>query len=126
MERAYVEGYRFVLDADIEAFFDSVPWSRLFEKLAALFPLDPPLLDLLAGWVKAPVVFDGRTIDRAKLRRGLPQGAAISPLLANLYLDELDEELTREGFRRGPEPPHRPLPPRARHPLRPRLRPPVG
>lgn len=99
IERAYAEGFRFVLDADIEAFFDSVPWKRLFEKLAALFPLDPSLLGLLAGWVKAPVVFDGRTIDRAKLRRGLPQGAAISPLLANLYLDELDEELTREGFR---------------------------
>ena len=99
VERAYAEGYRFVLDADIEAFFDSVPWNRLFEKLAALFPLDPPLLDLLAGWVKAPVVFDGRMIDRTGLRRGLPQGAAISPLLANLYLDELDQELTREGFR---------------------------
>lgn len=99
VERAYAEGYRFVLDADIEAFFDSVPWNRLFEKLAALFPLDPSLLGLLAGWVKAPVVFDGRTIDRTRIRRGLPQGAAISPLLANLYLDELDEELTREGFR---------------------------
>jgi CRISPR-associated protein Cas1 len=99
VERAYAEGYRFVLDADIEDFFDSVPWSRLFEKLAALFPLDPPLLRLLAAWVKAPVVFDGRTLDRTRLRRGLPQGAAVSPLLANLYLDELDEELTREGFR---------------------------
>ncbi len=99
IERAYADGYRFVLDADIEAFFDSVPWGRLCEKLAALFPLDPALLDLLAGWVKAPVVFDGKTIDRSRLRRGLPQGAAISPLLANLYLDEMDEELTREGFR---------------------------
>jgi hypothetical protein len=99
VERAYAEGYRFVLDADIEAFFDNVPWARLFEKLAALFPLDPPLLDLLAAWVQAPVVFDGRTIDRTRFRRGLPQGAAISPLLANLYLDELDEELTRQGFR---------------------------
>jgi CRISPR-associated protein Cas1 len=99
VERAYADGYRFVLDADIEAFFDNVPWKRLFEKLGALFPLDPPLLDLLAGWVRAPVVFDGRTIDRTRFRRGLPQGAAISPLLANLYLDELDEELTREGFR---------------------------
>lgn len=49
--------------------------------------------------MKAPVVFDGRTIDRTRIHRGLPQGAAISPLLANLYLDELDEELTREGFR---------------------------
>ncbi len=99
VERAYEEGYRFVLDADVEAFFDNVPWKRLFDKLAALFPLDPPLLGLLEGWVQAPVVFDGRTIDRARFRRGLPQGAAISPLLANLYLDELDEELARQGFR---------------------------
>ena len=42
------------------------------------------------------MVFEGRTIVR---ERGLPQGAVISPVLANLYLDELDEALLGEGFR---------------------------
>lgn len=95
IQRAFAEGYRYVLDADIAAFFDSVPWERLEAKLRALFPLEP-LVRLLGEWVRAPVVFDGRELAR---HGGLPQGAPVSPLLANLYLDELDEELLDQGFR---------------------------
>lgn len=95
IERAYAEGYRYVLDADIDSFFDAVDWPRLFAKLDALYPFDP-LTAVLKGWISAPVVFQGQTIVRT---RGLPQGAVISPTLANLFLDELDEELLRGGFR---------------------------
>jgi CRISPR-associated protein Cas1 len=95
LEQAYVDGYRYVLDADVAAFFDSVDHRRLFAKLAALWPLDP-VVGLLAEWVRAPVVFDGRTIERD---RGLPQGAAVSPLLANLFLDEFDDEVLGAGYR---------------------------
>lgn len=95
LEVAYAEGYRFVLDADVEAFFDSVDHRRLSAKLHALWPLDP-VLPVIEGWLAAPVVFDGRPIDRD---RGLPQGGAISPLLANLYLDEFDEEVLGAGYR---------------------------
>ncbi len=95
VQRAYEEGFRYVLDADISSFFDAVPWDRLAAKLRALFPHEP-LVDLLEGWIRAPVAFDGRILQRD---RGLPQGAVISPMLANLYLDELDEELLGEGYR---------------------------
>ena len=95
LEVAYAEGYRWLLDADVAAFFDSVDHRRLFAKLEALWPLDP-VVALLREWVRAPVVFDGRTIERD---RGLPQGAAVSPLLANLFLDELDEEVLGAGYR---------------------------
>jgi group II intron reverse transcriptase/maturase/CRISPR-associated endonuclease Cas1 len=95
LELAYQEGYRYVLDADVESFFDAVDHPRLFSKLHALWPLDP-VVSLLEDWVRAPVVFDGRRIDRD---RGLPQGGAVSPLLANLFLDELDEEVLGAGFR---------------------------
>ncbi len=95
IERAYAEGYRYVLDADIHAFFDQVDWSLLFAKLEALFPQEP-LVELLRQWIQAPVIFEGRRIRR---QRGLPQGSPISPLLANLYLDQLDEALIDQGFR---------------------------
>jgi group II intron reverse transcriptase/maturase/CRISPR-associated endonuclease Cas1 len=95
LEIAYQDGYRYVLDADVESFFDAVDHRRLFAKLHALWPLDP-VVPLLEDWVRAPVVFDGRRIDRD---RGLPQGGAVSPLLANLFLDELDEEVLGAGFR---------------------------
>lgn len=95
ISRAYADGYRWVLDADLEAFFDAVDWQRLMGKLRALLPAEP-LVDLVEKWVKAPVRFSGKVIRRS---RGLPQGVPLSPLLANLFLDEFDEELLGEGFR---------------------------
>lgn len=95
IEFAYEQGFRYVLDADITSFFDAVEWKRLFSRLHALFPFEP-LVELLKAWVRAPVIFEGRRIER---RRGLPQGTAISPLLANLFLDEFDEELLGEHYR---------------------------
>ncbi|RMH21896.1 MAG: CRISPR-associated endonuclease Cas1 [Acidobacteria bacterium] len=95
IQRAYEEGYRYVLDADVEAFFDSVDWRRLEVKLASLFPYEP-LLAAVRQWLRSPVEFQGRTLER---RRGLPQGSSIGPLLANLYLDELDEEILGQDFR---------------------------
>ncbi|MCA1591491.1 MAG: CRISPR-associated endonuclease Cas1 [Acidobacteria bacterium] len=93
--RAYEDGFRYVLDADVESFFDEVEWERMFAKLEALFPFEP-LVALIEEWVRAPVVFE-RTVIRRD--RGLPQGVAVSPLLANLYLDEFDEELLGRDYR---------------------------
>ena len=92
---AYNEGYRYVLESDIENFFDEVEWDILFRKLEALFPYEP-VVQLLRQWVRADVEFQGQRIARHK---GLPQGAVVSPLLSNLYLDEFDEKLKRMGFR---------------------------
>lgn len=93
--RAYDEGYRHVLDADIASFFDAVDWDLLAAKLDALFPFDP-LIELVKRWVQSDVVFEGRRIVRT---RGLPQGSPLAPLLANLFLDEFDETLLGRDFR---------------------------
>ncbi len=95
IQKAWDEGYRWVLDADIESFFDAVSWNLLHGKLQALFPSDPVVRTLME-WVCSPVVFDNRTIQRT---RGLPQGSPVAPLLANLFLDEFDEELLGQDFR---------------------------
>lgn len=93
--RAYDEGYRHVLDADIASFFDAVDWDLLGAKLDALFPFEP-LIGLVRQWVEAPVIFEGQRIVRT---RGLPQGSPLAPLLANLFLDEFDEHLLGRDYR---------------------------
>lgn len=94
IRKAYSEGYRYVLESDIESFFDSVDWKILYKKLDVLFN-DDPILEIIWKWVTQSIVFKGQRIQRD---RGIPQGAAISPLLANLLLDEFDEEL-QDRFR---------------------------
>lgn len=82
------QGYGYVVDGDIRAYFDSVPHRPLLARLARSIE-DQRLLDLVALWLEA---FDE---DGA----GIPQGSPISPLLANLYLDEVDEEIEGSGVR---------------------------
>jgi len=89
INKAYQQGFRYILESDIEAFFDNVDWKLLFDKLEALF-YDDPILPLIKDWVIQSVIFQGERIVR---ERGLPQGSPVSPLLANLFLDELDEAL---------------------------------
>lgn len=97
-QRAKDEGYTFALDADLHAFFDTVSWELLESRLRAYLGQDPkdPLIDLLMTWVKAPVHFADREIQRSA---GLPQGAVVSPMLANLYLDPFDELVESLGVR---------------------------
>jgi CRISPR-associated protein Cas1 len=95
IEKAYDEGFRYVLDADITSFFDAVDWKHISAKLEALFPFEP-LVKLIEEWIRVPIVFEGKLINR---ERGLPQGIPVSPLLANLYLDEFDEELLGRDYR---------------------------
>lgn len=92
---AQKDGFKFALDADIHSFFDEVDWERLRTHLAAYFD-DDPIVDVLMQWVRTPVTFEGQRIERS---RGLPQGAVVSPLLANFYLDALDEAIAAQGFR---------------------------
>lgn len=84
----YRAGYRWVVDGDIDDFFDEVDHRRLLEDLARHVD-DPRLLDLVRLWLSS-FSDDGR---------GLPQGSPLSPLLANLYLDRVDEEIRSEGVR---------------------------
>jgi len=89
IQKAYNEGYRYILESDIESFFDNVDWSILADKLRSLLPGNP-MVDLIMAWVMQEVLFEGQVLKR---NQGVPQGAVISPLLANLYLDEFDESL---------------------------------
>ncbi|MEW6194398.1 MAG: CRISPR-associated endonuclease Cas1 [Bacteroidota bacterium] len=91
---AYKNGYRYILESDIQSFFDNVDWQILFSKLDILLRNDP-VLNIIKSWVAEDVVFEGTKIKRSK---GLPQGAVVSPLLANLYLDEFDE-LLQDNFK---------------------------
>lgn len=94
IKESYKEGFRYVLETDIETFFDSVNWKILFDRIDIILNSDP-LGDIIKKWVSVPVIYNGKKIIRTL---GLPQGSAISPLLANLYLDEFDE-IIKDNFK---------------------------
>jgi len=91
----YDQGYRWVVDADIDAFFDNVDHALLLEKLRRHVH-DPLCLRLMEQWLSVEV-WDG--VSLKVLERGIPQGSPVSPLMANLFLDELDEEMLRHGYK---------------------------
>lgn len=91
----YQEGYHWLLDADIEAFFDSVDRELLLGRLGELVH-EERLVRLVRLWLERPV-WDGLGLLRPE--RGIPQGSVVSPMLANLCLDELDERLLGAGLK---------------------------
>lgn len=82
------KGYTQVIDADLKSYFDTIPHSRLLELIAKRI-IDKNILRLINLWLKAGVVSEG-AISRNSVT-GTPQGGVISPLLANIYLNELDK-----------------------------------
>jgi RNA-directed DNA polymerase len=89
------QGYTHVVDADLQAYFDSIPHARLQSEIEQRIS-DRRLLDLLAGWLSQDIV---KEMQSWTPTAGTPQGAIISPLLANLYLHPLDQKMTRLGYR---------------------------
>jgi len=81
------EGYCWVVDADIQAFFDEIDHKLLMTEVKKLVK-DPDILTLIGAWLAIDIV-DGKR--RYRATKGVPQGSPISPLLSNLYLDHLDE-----------------------------------
>jgi RNA-directed DNA polymerase len=88
------DGYTHVVDADLKGYFDSIPHDRLKQKLRQLIG-DGRVLALLDGWIEQDVVQD---LKRWTPVSGTPQGAVISPLLANWYLHDLDVHLDNLGL----------------------------
>lgn len=89
-------GHEWVVDLDLEKFFDRVHHQRLMSKLAERLR-DKALLVLIGRMLKAKVVLpDGLVVSSEE---GVPQGGPLSPLLSNIVLDELDRELERRGHR---------------------------
>lgn len=89
------EGHTHVVDADLQGYFDSLPHPLLKERIEERIS-DGCLLELLAGWLRQDIV---KGLERWTPTGGTPQGAVISPLLANLYLHPLDERMTKLGYR---------------------------
>lgn len=89
------EGYTHVVDADLKGYFDSIPHPLLKQRIEAHIS-DGRLLELLAGWLRQDIV---KGLERWTPTGGTPQGAVISPLLANLYLHPLDQTLLQQGYR---------------------------
>jgi RNA-directed DNA polymerase len=87
------EGRRWVVDLDLEKFFDRVNHDRLM-KSVSLRVADKPMPRLIGAFLKAGVMENGLV---GPVDEGTPQGGPLSPLLSNLVLDELDRELERRG-----------------------------
>lgn len=86
---AWSAGFRWAVRADVHRFFDSIDHFELQARLDA-YIADAPMVQALMMWVRTGAPFEGR---------GLPTGAPLAPLLANLFLDGFDERITAEGGR---------------------------
>ena len=89
------QGYTHVVDADLKSYFDSIPHERLRARVAERIS-DGPVLALIDGWLKQDIVHE---LKRWTPTGGTPQGAVLSPLLANIYLHPLDQHMLARGYK---------------------------
>ena len=89
------DGYVYVVDMDLEKFFDTVCQSKLIEVLSRTIK-DGRVISLIHKYLNAGVISNGMF---EKTEIGMPQGGPLSPLLSNIMLNELDKELERRGHR---------------------------
>jgi len=94
-QRLVQEGLRWVVDVDLEKFFDRVNHDILMGKLAKRID-DTRVLGLIRRYLSAGIFAQGMVSERCE---GTPQGGPLSPLLANVLLDEVDKELERRGHK---------------------------
>lgn len=94
VDRLIKEGFTHVVDADLASYFDTIPHEHLMQLVEERIS-DGRLLDLLRGYLKQDIMSD---LKRWTPVAGTPQGAVISPLLANLYLHPLDQLMRTAGY----------------------------
>ena len=96
VKRHLMEGNTEVYDADLSAYFDTIPHAKLM-KVLALRISDSKVLHLIKLWLKSPISEAGRIKGGKKNKMGTPQGGVISPLLANIYLHLVDKLVQKAG-----------------------------
>jgi RNA-directed DNA polymerase len=89
------EGYTFVVDADLKSYFDTIAHARLMERVKEQVS-DGRVLELIEAFLHQDIV---KEMERWAPVGGTPQGAVISPLLANIYLHALDCQMKQKGYR---------------------------
>jgi RNA-directed DNA polymerase len=94
VDRLLKEGYTHVVDADLQSYFDTIPHAPLMIRVKEQVS-DGRVLGLIDGWLEADILHG---LDRWTPIVGSPQGAVISPLLANIYLDPLDRLMAERGY----------------------------
>jgi RNA-directed DNA polymerase len=95
VDRGLKDGYTWVVDADLEKYFDTIPHRGLMDRVADLIS-DGRVLDLIESFLQQDILAETA---RWTPVAGSPQGAVISPLLSNLYLHPLDEAMEAAGHR---------------------------
>lgn len=88
-------GYRWVVEVDLDAFFDRVNHDMLMARVARKVD-DARLLGLIRAYLEAGIMENGV---RREVSEGTPQGSPLSPLLSNIFLDDFDQELWKKGSR---------------------------
>jgi len=94
VEELLAAGYSYVVDADLKSYFDTIPHERLVQRIRAKVA-DGRLLGLIESFLKAGIL-DG--LQEWTPVAGAPQGAVLSPLLSNIYLDPLDHLMAAHGL----------------------------
>ena len=89
------DGYEYIVDIDLEKFFDNVPQDKLMTLVGKLIH-DPDTESLIRKYLRAGVMVRGQY---EKTEKGTPQGGNLSPLLSNIMLNELDKELEARKLR---------------------------
>lgn len=88
------EGYQYIVDADLKSYFDTIPHDRLLQRVEEKIS-DGRILSMVAGFLEQKVMDDTKEWTPEE---GSPQGAVISPLLSNIYLDPLDQQMSQAGY----------------------------
>jgi len=94
VDKLLKRGYRYVVDVDLKSYFDTIPHTRLLDEVSKLVR-DRRVLGLIEAFLKADIL-DG--LETWTPEGGAPQGAVISPLLSNLYLNDLDHLMAQQGY----------------------------